>query len=190
MLFLGDFNADPGFTSSSTALGNSNEQGIILNRYLVSWGYVSAFLHPRFIPPVSTMIYTYSSEAHGSSSCIDHLLRPGDWIDSVVCDGKVLYEHPLNLSDHFPVSATLCVSLNDFPMKVEARSEDSSAPCTNWRRCNPDLVSLHQSRVICALPEVPHSWSLPSIDGLVQDMTEVLKASAVANFPPRQIREA
>ncbi len=83
VIILGGLNADPGFPSPSV-IGSPNEQGIILNKYLLKWEYASAFLYPRFRPSVSQQVFTYTSEAHGSTSCIDHLLCPGNWIKCIV----------------------------------------------------------------------------------------------------------
>ena len=49
LLFAGDFNADPGLLVDSFCRP-ANEQGIILNRYLSRWDYVSVPLLPRFLP--------------------------------------------------------------------------------------------------------------------------------------------
>ncbi len=42
IVFLGDFNADPGITGGPFCTTSCNEQGRILIRYLRRWGFVSA----------------------------------------------------------------------------------------------------------------------------------------------------
>ena len=56
ILFMGDFNADPGFN-----MDPPNEQGRILLRYLDRWSYVSVHLSLGH-----GSVHTYESEAHKS----------------------------------------------------------------------------------------------------------------------------
>ena len=100
VVILGDINADPGIH------GVPNEQGRILLRYLTRWNYTSVHLH--LCSPRNS--HTYFSEAHSSSSTIDHILCHTRFLDAFVF-AKVLDESPLNTSDHLPLSACVKVSL-------------------------------------------------------------------------------
>ncbi len=126
VVFLGDFNADLG------SLGVlANEQGVILKRYLDSWGYVSVTLQFSL-----DTVFPYTSDEHGSTSCIDHVLCPRDCIGGLVEDCVVLTDHHLNMSDHLPVVATLSLILKfQHASDRDGRAHLSTVFRPNWKRC-------------------------------------------------------
>lgn len=65
VVIMGDFNADLGLLGGPMSLSSPNEQGKILNKYLMRWKFVSTHLHLCSLPT-----YTYESEAHASLSTI------------------------------------------------------------------------------------------------------------------------
>lgn len=101
ILPMGDFNADIGSTSRSP-----NEQGSILLRYMERWNYVSSHLQLQR----DGALHTFESEAHKSLSTIDHILCPASFLVRMV-SSRVLINHPLNMSDHLPIHASLSLSL-------------------------------------------------------------------------------
>ena len=72
MIVLGDLNANLGACGGPLATNTPSEQGKILLQYLHKWNYVSVHLHNCNMSPT----YTYTSEAHGTSGTIDHILCP------------------------------------------------------------------------------------------------------------------
>ncbi len=104
-LFMGDFNADIG-----SPMSPPNEQGKILIRYLDRWSYVSTHLFLHSDGP----IFTYESDAHHSTSVIDHILCPSSFIPRIE-HSSVLSHHPLNTSDHIAVHAVISISLSPPP---------------------------------------------------------------------------
>ena len=101
-----DLNADLGAEGGPMACTPCNEQGRILSRYLNRWNFLSVHLH--LSPSLATS--TYLSEAHGSSSTIDHILCPSHLLSSF-SDCTVAEEIPLNMSDHFPILSNFKVCL-------------------------------------------------------------------------------
>ncbi len=99
ILFLRDFNADPG-----SSLSPPNEQGRILQRYLDHWTFMSTHLSLQS----QGSLHTYESDAHQSNSVIDHILCPEFFLSNI----HVLLNHPINWSDHLPL---LAISLSSPP---------------------------------------------------------------------------
>ena len=102
-----------------------SEQGRILSRYLNRWNFLSAHLH--LSPSLATS--TYLSEAHGSSSTIDHILCPSHLLSSF--SDCAVAEVPLNMSDHLPVLSTLKVVsqlLGPVPALTQAVTKSYLAP--------------------------------------------------------------
>ena len=79
VIFAGDFNADPGWMIDGISSHPPNEQGKILKRYLQKWDFVSGHLKCSSWDS----LLTYTSEAHGSLSCIDHILCPASFCQNL-----------------------------------------------------------------------------------------------------------
>ena len=184
ILFAGDFNADPGISQGNLNCP-PNEQGIILNRYLYKWDYVSIHLHPSFFS--CNNFYTYESDAHGSQSVIDHVLCPR-FFTSTIRDTFVISEHPLNTSDHLPLSVLLPLKHSppvSFPQVGHLKAPYSP----NWKKCNSHDINLYAKAVLSSLPPLPTAWSISTIDSTVFQVTEALLSSASQVIPPIQYRK-
>ena len=83
---------------------------------------------------------TYESEAHGSSSIIDHIMCPKFFLDKFT-SSDVIPENVLNTSDHFPILAQLHVS---FPSHVLPASKQSMCQYVppRWDRCTEAAIQL------------------------------------------------
>ena len=126
VVIMGDFNADLGLLGGPMTHSPPNEQGKILNKYLTRWKFISTHLHLCSSLP----IYTYESEAHDSLSTIDHILCPSHMLHKF-SSSSLLKDHPLNTSDHLPLSATLM--LPSLPSPV------SHSPPKHSARHSPQL---------------------------------------------------
>ena len=153
-----------------------NEQGIILNRYLQKWDYVSIHIHLSFLS--GNNIFTYESEAHGSFS-IDHVLCPRFFVSSIQ-DALVLSDHHLNTSDHLPLLVCIPITVP----QPGSKPPSVPHPSPNWKRCNDHLANQDAEAVTSSLPLVPPFWSSASIDSTVLEISNVLVQSASCIIPP------
>ena len=135
------------------SLSSPNEQGKILNKYLMRWKFVSTHLHLCSLPT-----YTYESEAHASLSTIDHIMCPSHMLNKF-CSSFSLGDHPLNTSDHFPLSATLLLPFHPSPVSPSP-PKHPARPSPNWERLSKDELSgLYTIPVSDQLEVLAHCWS-------------------------------
>ena len=80
VILLGDFNADVG-DEGPWASTSINEQGWILWDYIHAWDFCSYHLHMNSCFDT----HTYESKAHGSLSCIDHIIGPRNLDTTLFC---------------------------------------------------------------------------------------------------------
>jgi hypothetical protein len=185
IIFAGDLNADPGRVGGPFG-GAPNEQGIILGRYLVRWGYVSAHLHYQ---PVSS-VCTYESEAHGTFSSIDHILCPQFLLDSISKSG-VLGDHHLNTSDHFAVWLEISIELALDAEFSDGRRAQRCVFVPNWRR----LAGNDHCRLAYAqwleehLPVFPGCWDMADIEKYTDDLISSFHSAAKSHIPRRSFQK-
>ena len=180
ILFAGDLNADIGY-SGNRIHHPSNEQGIILHRYLSKWDYISSHLHLA----ITDLVFTYDSEAHGSSSIIDHILCPKFFTTSFV-NCYVLSENPLNMSDHLPVLAEFYICPHSSSPHSSFQLVSNAFIPPRWEGCNGDSILLYSSMVMRSLPIHPQIWSSDSIDLLISTVTDSLLSAASTHIPPKR----
>ena len=102
--------------------------------------------------PLSSVTHTYTSEASGTTS----------WIDHVVCDADlallVLSVSPLqygsNLSDHHPISATVNFRCTD-SLVPEAALPFQPCHRTNWDLVGEQHIKLFHNLLVSRLPRIP-----------------------------------
>ena len=179
VIFSGDFNADPG--CSSVNHHPPNEQGIILNRCLTKWDYVSVHLQSPLNPSGSFM--THESEAHGTFSIIDHILCPKYFLSEFV-SASIGVDHPLNSSDHLPVISSIDVVFNSVSSCSQVPSGSPSTPC-NWAKCDSVLKNWYANSVGDILPSVPSVLvlSVTDIEDIVTSVTQCLLSSDTQLLP-------
>ena len=186
VIFAGDFNADPGLvgeTDSSLPTRLPNEQGAILNRYLAIWGYVSGHLHLFEGSQCSGPPDTYTSEAHGSSSCIDHILCHLSICDKLL-DCLVLDDAPLNVSNRLPVVAEFSIlPVVTNSSRFSVRVDPSNRRRPNWKRCSHTDLNDYREAVSRLLPTIPDSWDRQAVDRIVKDISESLRVAASRSLP-------
>ena len=170
---MGDLNADLG--SSYTP---PNEQGKILKKFIERWSYVSLHLINQPHP-----FHTYESEAHRSRSTIDHILCP-TFLSPHLITSFVLPDHPLNLSDHHAVYASLALV---FPASRSLRSGHSSPvrrPVLVWSRLDSQTQSSYSLDVASQLANLSLSLSSSEdINKFTLTLTGILVSSAQAHVP-------
>lgn len=162
VLFVWDFNADPGLAGGPFSSTQTNEQGRILARYLARWSYISAHLQ---FPGTSS--HTYESDAHGSISTIDHVLCPEHFTRNTLAAG-VEPPHPSNLSDHLAITASLGI-VCQLPGSLPSAHHYSRATY-NWSRASPVARGSYSCQVRRNLMNLPpctltSSRDLESISG-------------------------
>ena len=178
-VILGDLNADPGQSGGPLATTPPNEQGKILLRYLTRWNFVSTHLNTP--ASVGNSSHTYASEAHHSSSTINHILCLKHF-QSNLSHCRVYDENPLNLSDHLQVVGGLFCRLS---MLTNISSPSFIAPKPNWSRLNSsEIADTYTVQVQSALsslsfPDASFSSLCPSdIDSHLQNIVEILSSAA------------
>lgn len=186
VVILGDLNADPGPAGGPLSSTTVNEQGRILLRYLAKWNYVSVHLHTCSTP----LSHTYTSDAHNSSSTIDHILVPQHLLGSF-SNCYIIEDDPLNLSDHSPVCVTLEANLPDAPPQPTQATTSRFRP--NWAKLSDDellsgytmAVDAHLARL--PLPTLSSLTSSPTlIDSLLDEVTAILHSSAENHVPAKR----
>ena len=81
----------------------------------------------------SSITHTYTSDAHHTSSTIDHILSPKHLLDRF-SHSQVLTDEPLNLSDHSPVCATFLCSIPKTPISPD--HQNTAKYCPNWAKAS------------------------------------------------------
>ena len=186
VIVLGDLNADPGPDGGPLSTTPANEQGRILLRYLAKWELSSVHLHTCSTPHT----HTYTSEAHNSTSTIDHLLAPVHLLPSF-SNCCVIEDDPLNLSDHSPVCASLKIYLPSTP--IQARQSGSTKFRPNWSKLSEsELLQGYTEEVesqlaSLSLPSLSSLVSTPeSIDSLLGEVTSILLSAAQKHIPAKR----
>ena len=169
------------------SLSSPNEQRKILNKYLMRWKFVSTHLHLCSSLPT----YTYESEAHASLSTIDHILCPSHMLNKF-CSSLPLRDHPLNTSDHFPLSATLFLPFHPSPVSPSPPKHPArSSP--NWEKLSKDELSgLYTIPVSDQLEVLSHRWSNEylsphHIDHLLSTISDILLSTS-KNIPSKSFQ--
>jgi hypothetical protein len=183
LIFAGDCNADPGTVGGPFGL-SSNEQGVILGRYLIRWDYVSTHLH--FRPSLS--VHTYESEAHGSHSAIDHVLCPR-YLLKAISQSNVLSDHPLNTSDHLPVWVELNIDLIAHPISVSRQSKgpNNFIPC--WKRLSECSREKYAEHLESYLPVLSSNTSEPEIEEVTNKIVATFNSAAKCYVPCKIFRK-
>ena len=165
-----------------------NEQGKILNKYLSRWKFISTHLHLCSSLP----IYTYESEAHDSLSTIDHILCPSHMLHRF-SSSSPLKDHPLNTSDHLPLSATLMLPSLPSPVS-HSPPKHSARHSPNWEKMSKDQLASHytipvSSQLTDLLHSLPSNDYLPpcNIDHLLSSITDILLSTS-KNFPSKSFQ--
>ena len=148
--------------------------------------YKSAHLHTSS----SISSHTYTSEAHDSSSTIDHILVP-EYLLSNFSSCRVIEDDPLNLSDHSPICVSLQVSLLQTPSRASQSGSPQFRP--NWSKLSSsELLLGYTVEVESQLAKLPPPdlcsliSSPSSIDSLLVSVTEILHSAARLHVPARR----
>ncbi|CAI8020327.1 hypothetical protein GBAR_LOCUS12161, partial [Geodia barretti] len=183
VIILGDINADPGCHGGPLSTTPENEQGRILSHYLSQWNFLSMHLHKS---PLSSS-HTFASEAHGTLSTIDHILCHESLLP-IIESAHPLPDHPLNTSDHLPVTATLLLRLHPALIHVpEACGRAPTFTPRNWARSSKQqILSLYTeplrqpfSNLLRTLPSVSDLSHRPSlIDDHLATLSELLLSTS------------
>lgn len=128
VILLGDFNADLecGGPWASTPV---NEQDWNLRQYLDVWDFI--FYHPHLNGSIDN--HTYESEAHGSISCIDHVIGPHYFLLSILSCCIIASDNSLNLSDH-PVVDCMTVHMGSCICHGNGVIPSQHAQHTAWNK--------------------------------------------------------
>ena len=188
VIILGDLNADLGSVGGPLATTTINEQGRILYRYLQKWNYTSVHLHKCS----SSNTHTYTSDAHHTSSTIDHILSPKHLLDRF-SHSQVLTDEPLNLSDHSPVCATFLCSIPKTPISPD--HQNAAKYCPNWAKATgTDLLHEYSKEVSKLLQQLPHytlsslTLSPCTIDRLLSEVRDSLDTAAKTCIPAKRFQ--
>ena len=166
-----------------------NEQGRILSRYLRRWNFLSVHLHLSPSPATSTFV----SEAHGSSSTIDHILCPAHLLSSF-SECAVEDDAPLNMSDHLPILSRLKLCLTiPTDSSPTCSAENGAPPRPNWDKLSrTEIDELYTTPLEEAISTIP----LRSPDDYVADpnlidvqlaaLTDAMKKVASDNLPHKR----
>ena len=178
IIFVGDFNADPGSLSSSP-----NEQGRILKRFLARWTFLSAHL---FFHPFAN-VFTYESDAHSSFSNIDHILCSHSLLSSIRLSG-VLPCHHLNLSDHRAIYASISVSVSTPLASVPSGQPSASAIKSKlaWSKLDDStILSTYTEDVDVQLQSILSSpiTNPEDIENITVSLTDILISAETSNIP-------
>ena len=176
IVFAGDFNADPG--SSSTT---PNEQGKIMLRFLTRWSYLS--LHLTL--PHSGPDFTYESEAHSSVSVLDHILCSDSFLPCVQSCG-IMSNHPLNLSDHYAVFASISISTSPAYNTVSSSNSSHRSSPSNlaWSKVDDLTISSYTRDVELHLSLISlEISSTDDIDRIVSSLTDILIKAGKSHIP-------
>ena len=179
ILFAGDFNANPGVLIDDLSYP-PNEQGIILNRYLEKWNYVSSHLQPSL--NLSRQFLTHESEAHSSFSILDHVLCPKHFV-SEFRSAFVDTEHPLNSSDHLPVVCSFPIQFKPVLPPPSIDHPGAIPLSVNWSRCDSVMKERYADSVEALLPDVPSVVSIHIIEDIIESVTHTLLSSASTCLP-------
>ena len=206
IILAGDFNANPGVSVTDFHLP-PNEQGIIFNRYLDKWDYVSVHLLPSLNP--SGDYLTHESEAHGSESeahgseseahgseseahgsesethgsfsIIDHFVGTKYFLPKFV-SATVGIDHPLSSSDHLPIISSMILHFRSSTSPIPSH-QTSTFPIINWSKCDDFSCDQYARLVECLLPNIPSTLSVQSIESSVTNITHSLIFSATKFLP-------
>ena len=179
ILFAGDFNANPGVLIDDLSYP-PNEQGIILNRYLEKWNYVSSHLQPSL--NLSRQFLTHESESHSSFSILDHVLCPKHFV-SEFRSAFVDIEHPLNSSDHLPVVCSFPIQFKPVLPPPSIDHPGAIPLSVNWSRCDSVMKERYADSVEALLPDVPSVVSICIIEDIIESVTHTLLSSASTCLP-------
>ena len=160
-----------------------NEQGRILQHYLLNWNYISAHLNTPQPPPCPS--HTFISDAHGSLTTIDHILCPQHLLPQrVKC--HPLDEDPLNTSDHLPLICHLNLDLHS---QLSPKTKPTSHPKPNWKKVSTQEIHDTYNKAVeaalgpIALPTLSALSSNPlEIDFHLDQLTSVLTRIALSTI--------
>ena len=107
----------------------------------------------QFLPQDLSTACIYISDAPSSSSFIDHIICPESFVPRFA-SCSIDLDHPLNVSDHFPVLAK-------FGLKPPAdvlpshQSNVTNKYSSNWRKCTQSNLAYYHCAVVSSLPPIP-----------------------------------
>ena len=176
IMVLGDFNAHLGCMGGPRGMGEANLQGKLLLDLMCRTNLFAASLCSISSGPS----YTYFSGAHHTT--VDYCLL--DNHDAhILQDCVTLDHHPLNLSDHLPVST--CLDLTSLVQNKPLRN-----PKINWKRANLDgSIARYQQHVISDLLTHHNSCDLSmaeksvQLDHEIQSSAEAIVQAAQHSLP-------
>ena len=121
--------------------------------------------------------------AHGSLSCIDHILCPASFRRNLG-DCWVIEDDPLNLSDHLPIVAKITI----YP-QVARPADPHLSNSSNWKKCSPEQLKAYQVLSMQSLPTIPQHWDRSTIDLIVDGVSQSLLSAASNSLPPIRFRK-
>ena len=177
----GDFNGDVGVLGGPRGLRVPNYEGKKVFQFAESFKFIFANLMPTATGPVNTH--------HGptGSTCIDYFLIPEHIKDNVM-ECKTWCEHPLNTSDHDPISISLDIG------KIERQSVLIDATrSVRWSKISKDdLRDNYTTPVTNDLQSVLDKLTFGThgkddLDKLIGEVVQILKAHE-KNLPKAKFR--
>ena len=179
VVITGDFNAHLGKDSGPRVCGDKNAQGILLQELINR-----ASLYPISVSSLATgPLHTYSHA--GNFTTVDYYL-----IDHVLVYAtnfcNIHEQHPLNLSDHLPIS----ISLN---LQMGISCEPAYIqPRPNWRKAASDgSIKVYQSELS---RHIAPSLSRPltcieEVEDEIKIVTDIMHKAANSSLPHRTRRD-
>ena len=131
----------------------SNEQGRILQRYLTRWDYISLVSRSCQLDRSPNGLHV----RHGSTSTIDHILCPSIRVDNLTSSCAILPDHPLNLSDHLPITTSLSLLLSSSGISASSDVSAQASRKPSWKKCSDDQISHYGQLVLDSLPGISQS---------------------------------
>ena len=136
---LGDLNADIWPSGGPYCTSRANEQGWILQRYLLNWNQVSAHLNIPQSPPSPS----HTRPMGPLQAYVDHILCPKHLPLIVQC--HPLDEDPLNTSDHLPLICHINLHLQPHsPPKITPTSH----PKPSWKKVSTQEIHDTYTRAV------------------------------------------
>jgi len=123
IVVVGDFNAKVGSIFENELINFVNENNMHVSDYEHFGRYSSQ--------------YTYVSDAHASTSWLDHYVCSSTMHNSIT---KITFIDKPPSSDHLPISAVFSHSATTAPMDVDTNDEPPTAKSCNWFKASPGTL--------------------------------------------------
>ena len=175
---MGDFNAHLGSLGGPRGCGTTNSQGTLLYEFISDANLFPVSLSSLAYGP----LYTYSQGE--VKTTVDYCLMDSN--SAHLIDTCLVHSpHPLNLSDHLPISITL---------STEVTTSDTSSPhlSLNWKKAVEDgSILKFQSELSNTLPPIL-SMPLECTDDVEMQLsagTRVIQEAALKHIPFRRNKQ-